>query len=73
MKVPKSKPTPAPKQTQMGNMITNPNTNRKPKLKRDCLDCGFAREVCCKYNNGSASCQKPSDCPNYTSMRQNTI
>ena len=69
MKVPKSKPTPARKRNQMRNL----NTNRKPKLKWDCLDCGIAREVCCKYNNGSASCQKPSDCPSYTSTRQNTI
>ena len=75
-KEPKAKAKPKANRTHMGKTNTDPNINWKPKPKWDCLDCGFAMEVCCKYYNGSASCQKLSDCQtdsqslSYTPLRK---
>jgi len=38
---------------------------RQIEIDIDCNDCGFTRQICCNFGNGTRRCENPKNCPTY--------
>ena len=35
-----------------------------------CFDCGFGRQMCCKFDDGDEACRYQKDCPTFKGMQK---
>ena len=38
-----------------------------------CFDCGFGRQMCCKFDDGDEACRYQKDCPTFKGMQKPSL